>query len=73
MSAQVRIHVSSVNTSAQELEGEACTAVLFEEVTRNDAFLYVTASTLVRPHFLPLVAARLQVEEEPQVSRRKPC
>lgn len=59
--------MSSVNSSAVEAEGEACTGVLFEEVTRNDAFLYVTASTLVRPHFLPLVAARLQVEDEPQV------
>lgn len=65
---QVRVHASSVNTSAQEPEGDTCTVAIFEEVTRNDAFLYVTACTLLRPHFLPLVAAHLVVAEEPQAS-----
>lgn len=66
--SQVRVHASSVNTSAQESEGDTCTVAIFEEVTRNDAFLYVTACTLLRPHFLPLVAAHLVVAEEPQAS-----
>lgn len=62
-----------MNTSAQESEGDTCTVAIFEEVTRNDAFLYVTACTLLRPHFLPLVAAHLVVAEEPQASALNPC
>ena len=67
LSAQVRIHASSLNAGAEgpdDADAE-CTAVIFEEVTRNEAFMYIASSTLVRPHFLPLVAAHVQHHEEP--------
>ena len=65
--AQVRIHASSLNAGADGLDGTGheCTAVIFEEVTRNEAFTYIASSTLLRPHFLPLVAARVRHYEEP--------
>ena len=65
-SAQVRIHASSLNAGADGPEGAdgECTAVIFEEVTRNEAFMYIASSTLVRPHFLPLVAAHVRHHEE---------
>ena len=65
--AQVRIHASSLNAGAEGLDGKGseCTAVIFEEVTRNEAFTYITSSTLLRPHFLPLVAARVRHFKEP--------
>ena len=69
----MRIHASSLNAGAEGPEdaGGECTAVIFEEVTRNEAFMYIASSTLVRPHFLPLVAAHVQHHEEAAVS--VPC
>lgn len=59
---------------------------MFQELTRNEAHLYVHACTAVPPHFLPLVAARLQLpppvrlltfclsrRETPQLRRTWPC
>ncbi len=63
----MRIHASSLNAGADAPDGAdgECTAVIFEEVTRNEAFMYIASSTLVRPHFLPLVAAHVRHHEEP--------
>ena len=73
MPEQVRIHASSLNAGADAPEGAdgECTAVIFEEVTRNEAFMYIASSTLVRPHFLPLVAAHVRHHEEPVSNGRQ--
>lgn len=36
-------------------------AVAFQEVTRNETQLFVHSCTLAPPHYIPLVAARLQL------------
>ena len=65
--SQVRIHPGSINSGAREAEDDSCTAAVFDELTRNEAFLYVISSTLVRPHFLPLVAAHLALAPDDPV------
>ncbi len=37
---------------------------IYQELTRNEAHLYVHACTAVPLHFLPLVAARLQLPQQ---------
>lgn len=61
---QVAIHPSSVNmgidTSESSSEGpRKCNLMIFDEVTRGDARLYVRQCTEVKLHFLALVAAHL--------------
>ena len=65
----MRIHPSSINSqlavpdAAPGTSGD-CPVILFEEITRGEAQLYVRQSTLASPHALLLVAAHLELSEE---------
>jgi len=65
----VRIHPSSINSqltvpdSAPGAAGD-CPIILFEEITRGEAQLYVRQCTLASPHALLLVAAHLSLSQE---------
>ena len=69
MHLQVRIHPSSINNQltvpepAQGSSGE-CSIVLFEEITRGEAQLYVRQCTLAGAHALLLVAAHLGISQD---------
>ena len=66
---QVRIHPSSINSQltvpepAPGSSGE-CPIVLFEEITRGEAQLYVRQCTLAEAHALLLVAAHLGISQD---------
>lgn len=64
----MRIHGGSVNGGSSMPGGPGAAAFVFQELTRQEAHLYVHACTAVPPAFLPLVAARLQLP--PPVRRR---
>lgn len=68
----MRIHPSSINNQltvadpAQGSSGE-CPIILFEEITRGEAQLYVRQCTLASAHALLLVAAHLGIcQDEPE-------
>ena len=65
----MRIHPSSINSQLSVPEpppGVAgdCPIILFEEITRGEAQLYVRQCTLASPHALLLVAAHLALSQE---------
>ncbi len=63
---QVRIHGASVNggAAAAAVSLAPGTAFVYQELTRQEAHLYVHECTAVPPHFLPLVAARQQLPNQ---------
>lgn len=69
MCVQVRIHPSSINnqlTVPDPAPGSSgqCPIILFEEITRGEAQLYVRQCTLAGAHALLLVAAHLGISED---------
>ncbi len=66
---QVRIHPSSINSQlsvpdSSSADSQDCPIILFEEITRGEAQLYVRQCTLASPHALLLVAAHLALSQE---------
>lgn len=66
---QVRIHPSSINSQlsvpdSSSADYQDCPIILFEEITRGEAQLYVRQCTLAKPHALLLVAAHLALSQE---------
>jgi len=66
---QVRIHPSSINSQlsvpdSSSADSQQCPIILFEEITRGEAQLYVRQCTLASPHALLLVAAHLALSQE---------
>ena len=66
---QVRIHPSSINNQlmvAEPPQGSSgeCPIILFEEITRGEAQLYVRQCTLATAHALLLVAAHLGISQD---------
>ena len=66
---QVRIHPSSINSQlsvpdSSSADSQDCAIILFEEITRGEAQLYVRQCTLASPHALLLVAAHLALSQE---------
>ncbi len=66
---QVRIHPSSINSQlsvpdSSSAASQHCPIILFEEITRGEAQLYVRQCTLASPHALLLVAAHLALSQE---------
>ncbi|KAA6424000.1 MAG: putative ATP-dependent RNA helicase DHX36-like [Trebouxia sp. A1-2] len=66
---KVRIHPSSINSQlsvpdSSSADYQDCPIILFEEITRGEAQLYVRQCTLAKPHALLLVAAHLALSQE---------
>ncbi|KAL0045428.1 hypothetical protein WJX82_006305 [Trebouxia sp. C0006] len=66
---KVRIHPSSINSQlsvpdSSSADSQHCPIILFEEITRGEAQLYVRQCTLASPHALLLVAAHLALSQE---------
>ena len=78
---QVRVHPSSVNSQLQMPQppeqgaSHTCPVMIFDEVTRGEAMLYVRQCTAVGAHALLLVCAHLRIapEEEQSSSTGEPA